>query len=196
MRKMLLLLGLALVGCGDGGTGPVAAMIGMAGGSLRAADGTAVDFPVGALSTPTPVKITPTAMTASAAVGPAYLLEPEGTIFAVPVTVTLSISLADLPMGRTAADVVILTAPAGGDTFTSLGGSLVDASHVRATTTHFSVFVPGLLPAASAPDGGTGNVDASSGTDAAPGIGTPCTSNGNCGPAQICKNGLCAPANG
>jgi hypothetical protein len=49
-------------------------------------------------------------------VGTPFVLGPEGQTFATPVTVTLPFQPAKLPAGASTADVVIATAPAGGNT--------------------------------------------------------------------------------
>jgi hypothetical protein len=130
----------------------VSRFIGPAGGSVAAADGSGVLIPPGAVSTnsgssetitvtmnpnvPAPAGVT--------RVGPPYTLGPEGATFSVPVTVTLAFDPRLLPADSTMGEVVVLTAPAGSADFTPLATVLVDATHVSARTTHFSVFFPGV----------------------------------------------------
>jgi hypothetical protein len=118
------------------------------GGQVSLSDGTSVLLPQGALSAPVTITITqqpgtppPTDVTP---VGSTYLFGPEGTQFAQPVTVTLLFAPDQLPSGSGANDIVIYTAPAGSSSFAPLQTAVVDASHVKANTTHFSIFMPGV----------------------------------------------------
>jgi len=97
-------------------------------------------------------------------VGTPYTFGPEGTAFATPVTVTVDFDPLLLPAGARQSDVLVYTAPAGTDSFTSLASTAVDLTHVSAQVTHFSVFVafvPSVLPSA---DGGA-SADAGAGPD-------------------------------
>jgi hypothetical protein len=141
----------------DGGssTSQVSQVVGGAGGTISAPDGTSVQIPAGALTSS--VTITLTAAPSLAApsnatwVGTPYSFGPNGTQFAKPVMVTLPFAPNSLPAGATASQVVIYTAAEGSTSYTSLGGTLVDATHVQASTTHFSSF------GAGAPSGGAGS---------------------------------------
>ncbi len=150
MRSFSLSLLLALVGCGSGPTPPatVQQTVGAAGGSVTATDGTRVVFPSGALLTDAVVTIAPLAQTPSLAsakvVGTAFDFGPAGASFAKPVTVTLSFDPAKLPAGKSAANVLIYTAPTGSSEYSVLEGLPADATHVTANTTHFSTFVTGV----------------------------------------------------
>ena len=132
-----------------GPVAPVSQVIGPAGGTVSTAGGTSLSVPAGALTSSTTITISaaPSAPTPVGAieVGAAFDFGPEGQQFAVPVSVTLAFSPQALPAGKTAADVVILTAPVGSGSFASLGGTQVDATQVETTTTHFSIFVPAVL---------------------------------------------------
>jgi hypothetical protein len=156
VRNFPWLCALALVGCSSS-SGPTTQMITDTGGTVKIGDGTAVAIPAGALASPTNISIAPASGAASPAgattVGPAYLFGPEGTQFSEPVQVTLSYTPGQLPMGKSASDIVVYTAPANGSTFTALETNVVDSTHVSAPTTHFSIFVPGVP---SGTDGGTG----------------------------------------
>ena len=116
--------------------------------SVTATDGTRVVFPSGALLSDAVVTIAPLAKAptlASAVVaGTAFDFGPQGASFAKPVAITLSFDPAKWPAGKTAAQVLIYTAPTGSNEFSVLEGSPVDATHVTATTTHFSTFVTGV----------------------------------------------------
>src|SRR5579859_4816684 len=104
--------------------------VGAAGGSVSLPDGTRVDIPAGALSTDTTITITPTVVAPPRGVGPAYVFGPEGTTFAMPVKVTLPFDPTKLPMGSTAANVVVMTSPIANPSFASLGGTVADSTHV------------------------------------------------------------------
>src|SRR5262249_48589155 len=129
------------------------------GGTVANAAGVVVQVPPGALSSGTDISIeaatTAPTLTGSMAVGAAFVFGPEGTVFSSPVTVTLPFSTSDLPARSSGTDVHILTAPQGSSEFVSLGGALVDATHVLAETTHFSVFVPAVVIPPAGTDGGT-----------------------------------------
>src|SRR5262249_42141771 len=111
--------------------------------------------------------IKPSSVRPPDSVGPAYLFEPEGQTFAQPVTITLPYDTAKLPSGKTGADLVIMTAPAGTMTFSSLGGMVADDTHISSTTTHFSIMGVALAPT--------------------------CTSNSDC-PDGACVSGACVAA--
>jgi hypothetical protein len=153
-----------LVAAGCGSTGPSASMqIGPSGGQVSAGDAAAVSIPAGALTSSINITVSTSsaaAPTDTVAVGSPYLFGPEGTQFATPVAITLAFSSSLLPAGKTTSDVVIYTASAGSTDYQELATTLVDASHVQASTTHFSIFVAavGLAPDAGmneGPDAGT-----------------------------------------
>jgi DNA-binding NarL/FixJ family response regulator len=163
-----------VVACSSkGGPQVTSQVVGPAGGSVTTPGGASIDIPPGAL--PDGVTITVTTTTNAPAssdatpVGETYRFGPEGQQFALPVAVTLPWSVARLPAGRTSADVVVFTAPAGTAEFTSLGASSADATTVSAMTTHFSDFVAGVTVADGGtpqPDGGLVQVDAAGQHDA------------------------------
>ncbi len=115
------------------------------GGTVSTSDGTSVVIPADALSTSTAISVGSESNTVSVAgvtlVGTVYRFGPEGTQFAKPVTVTLAFDPSKLPSADTSANIVIMTAPVGSSSFTPLATTVVDASHVSATTAHFSDFV-------------------------------------------------------
>jgi hypothetical protein len=143
----------------DSGASTVQKVIGASGGTVTNGD-TSVTIPAGALSADTTVTVTSTPDAAppsdATPVGAPYTFGPEGQQFAQPVTVTLPFDASRLPAGAHPSDVVLFTAPAGTTNFVSLGGMLVDSSHVSAQTTHFSVIVAGV---AAGSDGGTSGND-------------------------------------
>jgi hypothetical protein len=118
------------------------------GAHVTVGDGASIDIPAGALQSNTTITGTTTDATAPAdtvMVGTPYLFGPEGTQFAQPVTIVLAFDPSKLPAGRSASDVAIYTAPAGSSNYQALPTTLVDGSHVQATTTHFSIFVAAVV---------------------------------------------------
>jgi hypothetical protein len=124
---------------------PVTDTITPAGGTVAISDGTSVSVPAGAVAANTAITVGPESDSVSingvVLVGDTYRFGPEGTQFTVPVTVTLAYDPSKLTSGTTASDVTIMTAPVGSSDFTPLATTSVDATHVSATTTHFSDFV-------------------------------------------------------
>jgi hypothetical protein len=124
------------------------AVIGPQGGAVSSRDGAEVKIPAGALASLQNIRLTKLTSappgTKSRPVGGAYRLDPDGTFFAQPVTVTLAIDASLLPAGKTASDVVVYTAPSGSSEseYQALPTRVVDKTHVAATTTHFSDFWP------------------------------------------------------
>ena len=177
MKRSLILPILLLVGCGGGNNNSsqdlsTASGIGPSGGKVTVADGSGVQIPSGALTAE--VDITVTANTSAAApsgvtlVGPVYTLGPEGQQFAQPVTVTLAITPSKIPSGKSAANVVIYTAPVGSTTYTMLTTTVVDSTHVSAQTSHFSNVAPGVT-----------------------GGGSACGGNSDCMTGTLCIGGMC-----
>lgn len=168
---------------GDAGAGDQASQsVGSAGGVVETPGGVGVTIPAGALSSS--VTITVQAETAGATipnvlmVGSPYRFGPEGQTFSSPVTVVMPFTPSIIPSGETSADVVIYTAPVGTQNYTALPTTLVDATHVQATTTHFSDFVPVIPPL----DGG-----------AVSDAGALCGP-GNCA-TGCCNGSVCMPGN-
>ena len=186
------MVGFLVAGCGTDGPGSAASTVGPSGGEVSTPSGAGVSIPAGALAAATSITAaavasTPT-FTGTTVVGGAVTFGPEGQQFAVPVTVTLPFSASLLPAGKTAASVVIYTAPVGTSTYTALATSGVDASHVAAKVSHFSNFVPAV-----AMGGCTSNADCAHGTCVA-GVCSQsgqCLGNGDCGPGQNCVSGKC-----
>ncbi|MBX7096361.1 MAG: hypothetical protein K1X89_01500 [Myxococcaceae bacterium] len=181
-----------LAACGSSGPGG-SSKIGSAGGKVATADGT-VDVPAGAVSADTTFTITatPDAPVPSKAtvVGTALTLGPEGTTFSKPVAVTLAVDPAKLPMGKVIGDVVVYTAPKGSTQYTRLFTRVVDATHVEALTTHFSVFVatvPGACavrcsPGSATTGGGSGGTGGSGGSSDAGSTAPTCGCSSTCLP--------------
>jgi hypothetical protein len=157
---------------GNGGTEAVSAPIGPAGGEVKTSDGSGVHVPPGALGASADISVSsaPTAPTPAGylVLGAPILCGPEGQTFSQAVTVTLAYDPSKLPAGVTASRIVVQTAPAGSSAFTVLPTTVVDATHVSAQTTHFSVFEATIAPNDVAPSSDAGVIasnDAGSSTD-------------------------------
>lgn len=135
---------------------PVSQVVaGDAGVTLSAADGTYLRIPDQHGIGFTTITLTPALGAATPAgateVGVPWLLGPAGDAFAFPFTVTLAFCPQQLPAGKTAADVVVLTgpplstSPVDSASFTSLGGTLIDSTHIQVTTSYFSIFVAAVF---------------------------------------------------
>jgi hypothetical protein len=225
--------GVALEGCsnsnGSGSSPATGSTIGAQGGTVTTGDGSSVTIPPGAIAAGSSVNVSMTlapnapALPASdgVAVGPTYLLSPEGQQFLAPVAVTLAFDPTRLPAGTSANDVVVFTSPATGTpNFATLPTTVADATHVSAQTTHFSWVLAGIVhkvtsgsdggPDASTADGSTDagaadvaidvTADASvdTGSDAPSDTGAgdasfACTQPADPAPA-ITETGVCAPA--
>jgi hypothetical protein len=115
------------------------------GGTVAVSDGTSVSVPPGSLGQDTPITVAPepdmVTVSGATPVGMVYRFGPEGTQFATPATVTLTFDPSLLPAGLSPADIVVMTAPVGSSHFEALTTTVVDATHVSATTSHFSDFV-------------------------------------------------------
>jgi alpha-tubulin suppressor-like RCC1 family protein len=143
---------LMLGGCGgsdDGGMQPqIAAMIGPAGGTVVGPAGAQVVVPPGALTSNTPIAITQSSAGAAAlpggftGYGAAFAFTPHGTVFAVPVTVTVPFDPALVPAGRT--PVLYKTNAQGA--WEPVPGGTVGANFVTAQVTSFSFILIGNLP--------------------------------------------------
>jgi hypothetical protein len=103
-------------------------VVGPAGGTVVVPDGASLDIPPGALDTLTTVHVTEVQATSTGKTG-VYGFEPDGTVFAKPVTVRLP-----APAGTTQA-FVWWVQPGGG--FEPVGGA-VAAGFVEAQVSHFS----------------------------------------------------------
>jgi ZU5 domain len=161
-----------LSACGGSSSEVATQSIGASGGTVSTSGGASVQIPAAALAATTTItaSATPSAATPSGAtlVGTPVTFGPEGQQFTTPVTVTLPLTPSELPSGKSAASVVIFTAPAGSTSYTQLTTSVVDATHVSAQVAHFSTFLPGIV---------TG--------------GGPCATNADCNGNSICVQGIC-----
>jgi hypothetical protein len=163
------------------------AQIGATGGVVTGANGVSISVPQGALAGPAPITIEVSSETIPGSVGTVYKLGPEGQTFTAPVTVTLDFDPTRLPQGKTAADLVVLTAPSGSIEFATLAAQSLDATHVQASTTHFSIFAAAI---AAAPV-----VDAGADGPACTPVGHACMSGASCCAPGTCLNAICATPN-
>jgi hypothetical protein len=161
-------------------SGPTAAAhtVGTNGGSVATSDSSArVDIPQGALLTDTSITITANNSAAppwgATEVGMQYTFGPQGLTFAKPIQVTLAFDPKKLPAGTLPSALVVYTAPDGTAQYEALPTTVVDATHVAATTTHFSTDVVAIAAGDAVPgaaeDGGGLAADANA---SAPGSGT------------------------
>jgi hypothetical protein len=138
---------------------PIGKTIGAAGGTVTAPNGAQIEIPAGALAADTALTITaePAAPIPAAlqATGTPYTFGPEGLTFTKPVKITLPFDAAKLAAGKTAAEIVMFTAPKDTTDFVALT-SVVSGSAVTAETTHFSTFVAATLECAVACSGEAG----------------------------------------
>jgi hypothetical protein len=157
LAALFAAIAVAALSCGGGtpsGTQPVpnhdaptSSVIGQDGGSVSTPGGASVTIPAGALTASLTVTVTPSSApgpSGTTMVGPQYDLGPDGTTFAKPATVTLAFDPARIPAGKSAKDVVVYTSSGGSSSFTRLPTTPVDATHVSATTTHFSSVGPAV----------------------------------------------------
>ena len=90
----------------------------------------------------------------------------------------MAIQAALIPRAKTAADVSIYTAPKDSDAYVKLDTSVVDSPHVKALTTHFSTFMPGIPEVDDGGMDGGVNAGSNSGTT---GTGSGSTTGGTTG---------------
>jgi len=124
------------------------ASIDASGGTLTSPDGQlTVTVPAGALSGATNLSITPIENTAPGGVGYAYDLEPNGTTFTQPVTLTYAPRYGQLDEATSTYDNVAVAFQHDDGTWEPLDAVTADVAHQRfsATTTHFTDFATLLL---------------------------------------------------
>lgn len=112
-------------------------VIDAAGGSVTSADGRiTLNIPAGALGTATTVSIQPITNTTPNGIGLGYRLQPEGTTFGVPVSLTFQLSAAEaLALGST----FVTTQHADGMWYSQPNQQRDSSAHtVGVSTTHFS----------------------------------------------------------
>ncbi len=161
---------------------PASSVIGAAGGKIASSDGVLeVSIPAGALASDVTITAEVATSAATGAVGKAYVMGPNGTTFAAPVTMTFHYAAVDLG-GHQASDLHLATEVAG--TWQLLEGAAHDDSErtVSGTTTHFSKFA-----IVGAPNG----VFCVPGTTMKSCDPTPADDAGPCGPST-CIHGCCS----
>lgn len=185
----MLLFGTSGTGCSPApspSTTSAQQVIGPAGGTLATSDGSSLTIPPGALPIPTLISMTPAPTTSlpwsSGATpgGSAFVLAPEGQRFAIPITIALRFSPAQLPIGTALSSLRIYTAPQGtrGHAW-ALPTRLLDDSRLSAQTMHFSVFqVVTATPGSPDPTAGAQLVCLT------PNCSVPCT----CNDGSACPN--------
>jgi hypothetical protein len=143
--RLILLVVMAAACSGSGSKSASGTLDPAKGGTVGISDGSAVVVVgPGALAAPTQITVTSDSATPPAGLGVpvsgCFRFGPEGLQFQSPVTITLAVDGTRLPAGSALDQVFIATAPAGSSSFSALGTSASDASHVAAETSHFSVF--------------------------------------------------------
>jgi hypothetical protein len=136
-----------LAGCGGGGPGghppggmPTATVVGMTGGAVTSSDGKlALSIPPGAVGSNVTITTEPATPPAEGAVGTVYEIGPTGTQFAMPVTLTLHYTAADV---SGMAESSLRVATFAGGSWQLLPGAVVDtqAKTVSGVTTHLSPY--------------------------------------------------------
>lgn len=124
------------------------------GGTFTSKDGLTIEVPPGALSARAQLSIERIEDTRAGALGPMFVLGPEGQTFAkpikltLPVTVELEAELAD----NTFLAAYAYTAPTGSDDFTRLERHDLAPGGLVTETSHFSTFYAGMTPPAPLAD--------------------------------------------
>ncbi|MBL0740933.1 hypothetical protein [Chryseolinea lacunae] len=124
----------------------VSGSIGTTGGTLQSADGKLkITIPAGALSANTTVSVQPISNTAPLGLGHGYRLEPEGTTFAKPVTLTFTYT-DDVLNGNLSDFLWIVTQGTDGGWNAALKSVVDDAAHtVTVEAPHFSDWALGTF---------------------------------------------------
>jgi hypothetical protein len=150
MTPLSILFVFAVASCSGGGTAKVvpppiiddvtSATIDTAGGTVKTPTGATISIPFGALDHPVVVQVAATTLPPPAGIqtySPVYRFEPEGMVFARPVTVTLP-----LPAGVSQASIYWSRLGAAG--LIAIGGTIdPTARTITAQTPHFSLAVVG-----------------------------------------------------
>jgi hypothetical protein len=149
-----MLLMLTVVRCSSAKTGAaagsptgatVSTSVGAAGGTVTSSDGSLqVSIPAGALAQDVTITVTPVTPPGPGSLGTAYDLGPNGTMFAMPITLAFHYSGLNLG-GQPASDLRVATYVSGA--WQTLTGFAEDttAMTVSGTTTHFTYYAPTLL---------------------------------------------------
>ncbi|WP_437591982.1 DUF5050 domain-containing protein [Sorangium sp. So ce1000] len=117
------------------------------GGVFTSEDGFKIDVPAGAVRAATDITIERVEDTRDGAVGPMYVLGPEGQTFDKPISLTLPITVElEAELGEnTFLDAYAFTAPADSDDFTRLERHDASPAGVVTETPHFSRFQAGMI---------------------------------------------------
>lgn len=179
IRQAILILPCLALACSSGEhalpAGETSGTVGHQGARVGHAGGASVSLPEGAVGQGQSVTVTlktierpSTRDLGAEPLGQAIQLGPEGHVFLRPVVVSLPFDQALVPTGAMA-QVRILTAPASSGPFTPLPTTIdVAGKTARAETTHFSVFVLGVL--AQSPDAAIDAVQGGPTIDAPTGV--------------------------
>lgn len=141
---------------------PTSGTVGTGGGAVSGSGplaGSQVTVPAGALSGPTAITLqqgSPISQSGFQAAGPAVACGPAGTAFAIPVSVTVPVTV---PAGQSMANVVVLKRDAGGVTALNPTSRDATAGTVTVQTASFSDFqaqVPVAATYAGSATGGPG----------------------------------------
>jgi hypothetical protein len=121
--------------------------IGLAGGTVTAANGVSLEVPFGALREDTLIRMrsAPEVVLPDGIqeLGEAVVLEPAGLEFEKDATLTMPYDASRIPAGTEPLDVLIHTAMIGSKAFKRIESD-VDSTNMKALVTHFSVFVPAI----------------------------------------------------
>jgi hypothetical protein len=147
-RSALLAALTALASCtakdeasaGDDGNDVHTVVMGPAGGEAQSADGAlTLSIPAGALASPVALTFEETTDVPAGAIGKSYRLGPDGTIFALPVSLSFTYADADVGTGDPAM-LVAATVEDGHWSVLELAGVSTATHQVVGETTHFSDF--------------------------------------------------------
>lgn len=105
------------------------AVVGVQGGTVETEDGVSLSVPFGALAEPTELTITTSTLEIDGALSPVYVFEPDGAVFARPLTVTLPHPSAE--------PASVYWSRLGEPGFDAIGGTVANGT-ITATTGHFS----------------------------------------------------------
>jgi hypothetical protein len=153
MNRLVLVFAAAAVSCTPSGTALVSKRVGAGGGTLELPDAT-LTVPAGALSAEVEISIGRTRAAAPqgyAARSALFSLQPDGTAFSTPATLTLKFT--------GSADGLTVFLSDGASAWTDIGGA-VSGDAITAQVSHFSIAFAGTQAVA---DGGGGDAGADGG---------------------------------
>jgi Cys-rich repeat protein len=197
----------AFVACGGAGSGGVASKyvktvsVGAEGATITIASsddatiaGTSITIPAHALSANTSISIGVSALkvapAGSTAIGPVVDFEPSGTKFAIPVTMTLPVTL---PGGTSASNIFVEAVEADGT------ARQIAAQYANGIATFHVNGFTSFGGATMSTDGGSTcatDSDCPTGDDCVSGVCSPaassCTTDSDCPTREVCVSGSCA----